>query len=45
MLQELLLMEKKLQKPYSTDYNLLTAQDLWHDLHQTLLIIVIHKIE
>ena len=34
-------MEKKLQKRYPTDYNLLIAQDLWQDHYQTLLIILL----
>ena len=29
-------MEKKLQKPCPTEYNLLIAQDLWQAHHQTL---------
>ena len=32
-------MEKKLQKIYPTDYNLLVAQDLWQSHHQILSII------
>ena len=31
-------MEKKLQKPHPTDYNLLIAQDLWEAHYQMLLI-------
>ena len=34
-------MEKKLQKPYLTDYNLLIAQDLWQAHYQTLLIVLL----
>ena len=34
-------MENKLQKPYSTDYNLLTWQDLWQVHCQILLIILL----
>ena len=34
-------MEKKLQKPCPTDYNLLIAQDLW--LYQILLIILLRE--
>ena len=33
-------MEKKLQKLYLTDYNLLTAQDLWQSHDQILSIII-----
>ena len=40
-LQELIKMEKKLQKPCPTDYNLLIAQDLW--LYQILLIILLRE--
>ena len=39
-------MEKKLQKPYFTDYKLLTMQDLWQAQYQILLIVFlkgIHK--
>ena len=32
-------MEKKLQKPYPTDNNLLIAQDLWQAHYQVFLII------
>ena len=32
-------MEKKLQKPYPTDNNLLIAQDLWQAYYQVFLII------
>ena len=41
-------MEKKLQKPYLTNYNLFMAQDLWQAHHQILLINLaerIHKIK
>ena len=31
-------MEKKLQKPYLTNYNLLIAQELWQDHYQILII-------
>ena len=37
-------MEKKSQKLYHTDYNLLIAQDLWQAHHQSLLIILPQKI-
>ena len=40
-LQELIKMEKKLQKPCPTDYNVLIAQDLW--LYQILLIILLRE--
>ena len=33
-LQELIKMEKKLQKPYPTDYNFLIEQDLWQAHYQ-----------
>ena len=33
-------MEKKLIKPYPTDNNLLTVQDLWQAHYQILLIIL-----
>ena len=32
-------MEKKFQKSYPADYNLLKAQDLWQAHYQILLII------
>ena len=35
--------EKKLQKPYLTNQNLLTAQDLWQAHYQILLIILLRK--
>ena len=38
-LQELVKMEKKLQKIYPKYYNLLIAQDLWHAHYQILPII------
>ena len=43
MLQELLKIEKKLQKLYLTDYNLLTAQDLWQAHYQILSIFILEK--
>ena len=36
-------MEKKLHKPYPTDYNLLTAQDLWQAHYQILPIILLKE--
>ena len=36
-------MEKKLQKIYLTDYNLLIAQDLWQAHYQILSIIFLKK--
>ena len=36
-------MEKKLQKTYLTNYNLLIAQDLWQAHYQVLLIILLEK--
>ena len=36
-------MEKKLQIPYFTDYNLLIAQDLWQAHYQILLIIFLKE--
>ena len=36
-------MEKKLQKPYLTNENLLMAQDLWQAQCQTLLIILLKE--
>ena len=36
-------MEKKLQKSYPTDYNLLTAQDLWSALCQMFLTILLKE--
>ena len=38
-------MEKKLQKPYPTDYDLLKAQDLWQVHYQILLIILLNNIK
>ena len=35
-LKELVKTEKKLQKPYLTDYNLVTVQDLWQARYQIL---------
>ena len=35
--------ENKLQKPYSSDYNLLIAQDLWQVHYQALLIILLKE--
>ena len=35
--------ENKLQKPYPTDYNLLTAQDLWRANYQILSIILLKE--
>ena len=36
-------MEKKLQKSYPTDYNLLIAQDLWSPLYQMFLTILLKE--
>ena len=36
-------MEKKLQKPHLTNYNLLIAQDLWQAHYQILLIILLKQ--
>ena len=36
-------MEKKLEKPYLTDYNLLAVQDLWQAHYQILPIILLKK--
>ena len=36
-------MEKKLQKPYPTDYNSLIAQDLLQAHYQILLIILLKE--
>ena len=36
-------MEKKLQKPYLTDYNLLIVQNLWQ-AHSQILLRGIYKI-
>ena len=36
-------MEKKLLKPYLTDYSLLTVQDFWQAHSQILLIILLKK--
>ena len=35
-------MEKKLQKPYFKNYNLLIAQDLWQTHYQTFMIIFLN---
>ena len=43
MLQELIKMEKKLQKIYLTNYTLLLAQDLYRSPSQILLIIFLKK--
>ena len=37
-------MEKKLQKSYFSDSNLLLAQDLWQAHHQILLIILLKEV-
>ena len=37
-------MEKKLQKLYFTDYNLLKAQDLWEAHYQILLILLLKEV-
>ena len=37
-------MEKKSQKPYLTNYNLLIAQDLWQAHYQILSIILVKEI-
>ena len=42
-LQELVKMEKKLQKPYPTDYNLLIVQNLWQVRYKILLIILLKE--
>ena len=36
-------MEKKLQKPYYTDYNVLILQDLWNAHYQILSIIFLKE--
>ena len=36
-------MEKKLQKPYPTDFNLFIEQDVWQAYHQILLMIFLKK--
>ena len=36
-------MEKKLQKAYFTNYNLLTAQELWQACYQILFIILLKE--
>ena len=43
-LQELIKMEKKLQKLYPTGYNLLTAQDLWQAHYQIVSIIFLKEV-
>ena len=40
-LSEFVKMEKKFQKPYLMDYDLLTVQDLWQAPLQILLIILL----
>ena len=42
-LQELIKLDRKLQKPYATDYNLLVMQDLWQAFHQIFLIILLKE--
>ena len=42
-LKELINIEKKLQKPDLTKYNLLIAQDLWQAHYQLLLIILLKE--
>ena len=42
-IQELIKMERKLQKIYPTYYNLLIAQDLWQAHYQTLSIIFLKE--
>ena len=37
-------MEKKLQKLYLTDYNLLKAQSLWEAHYQILLILLLKEV-
>ena len=37
-------MVKKFEKLYLTDYNFLTAQDLWQAHHQILLIILLKEL-
>ena len=37
-------MDKKLQKQYPVDYNLLIAQDLWRVHYQILLIVLLKKL-
>ena len=34
-------MKKELQRPYTKDYNLLTAQDLWQAHYHILLIVLL----
>ena len=36
-------MEKKLQKPYPTDYNLWIVQNLWQVRYKILLIILLKE--
>ena len=36
-------MEKKLQNPYLTNYNLLIVQDLWQAYYQIFLIILLKE--
>ena len=36
-------MQKKLQKPYPTDYDLLIPQDLWQAHYQVFLIILMKE--
>ena len=36
-------MEKKLQKPYVTNYSLLIPQDLWHVHYQIFLIFLLKE--
>ena len=42
-LKGLVKLEKKSQKPYLTNYNLLKAQDLWQAHYQVLLIILVKE--
>ena len=42
-LQELIKMEKKSQKPYLADYDLLAAQDLCQAQYQILLIVFLKE--
>ena len=44
-LQELIKLEKKLQKIYLTHYNLLTAQDLWQAHYQISSIIFLKELK
>ena len=43
MEKKLVKMERKLQKPHLTDYNLLITQDLWQAHYPILLIILLKE--